>query len=547
MIVSSRRGRWMLAGLLVGLATTALAAPPAAGLGPDFTQRFDARVNAVMRSHEVPGMAISIVDQGKVVHAQGYGVRRLGSPERVDADTIFPTGSTGKAVTAAALAILVDEGKLGWDDKVIDHLPDFRMFDAWVTREMTVRDLLVHRSGLGLGAGDLLFVPRTSRSRSEIMHALREIKPATSFRSGYAYDNILYIVAGQLTEAVSGQRWEDFIRERVFRPVGMVDSVSDENERFANPNRAQPHARLGGKLRGLGAQQVLPEREGLGQVGAPAGGLSSSANDLARWLQVQLGHGALPGGSGKRLYSEAAARELWTPQIHVPIRPYPAPITDITPQFSGYALGWNVQDYRGVKIIQHGGAVFGVQTFIFMLPERGFGMSLQINSEDVNVTRGLMYEVLDEYLGFERRDWVAAFDEWNRARLAEGVAALEAAGRDVPKAGRAPFPLAGYVGQYADRWYGPMAITLRDGRLRMDMRKTPNMAGTLTYSRYDTFRVDWDDASLEPAYVTFGREADGKVSRVTMQAVSPLADFSYDYQDLLFTPVGVGGAPVAVD
>jgi len=526
----------MLAGLLAGLATTALAAP-APGLGEDFVQRFDARVNAVMRSHDVPGMAISIVDQGKVLHAQGYGVRRLGSPERVDADTIFPTGSTGKAVTAAALAILVDEGKLGWDDKVIDHLPDFRMYDPWVTREMTVRDLLVHRSGLGLGAGDLLFVPRTSRSRAEIVHALREIKPATSFRSGYAYDNILYIVAGALTEAVSGQRWEDFIRDRVFRPAGMNHSVSDENDRFANPNRAQPHARLGGKVRGLGAQQVLPEREGLGQVGAPAGGLSSSANDLARWLQVQLGQGALPGGGGKRLYSEAAARELWTPQINVPIHPYPAPITDITPQFSGYALGWNEQDYRGVKLVQHGGAVFGVQTFIFMVPERGFGMSLQINSEDVNVMRGLMYEVLDEYLGFPPRDWVAAFDTWNQQRLDAGVAALDAAGKDVRKAGKAPFPLAGYVGRYADPWYGPMAITQRDGKLRMDFQKTPNMVGTLGYWQYDTFRVDWDDASLEPAYVTFGRDAQGKVSRVTMQAVSPVADFSYDYQDLLFSPV----------
>ncbi|HEY0335680.1 MAG TPA: serine hydrolase [Stenotrophomonas sp.] len=537
MTVWCHRSCWLVTGLLAGVATAALAVPPPAA-GPPFDPAFDAHVEQVMRAHEVPGMAIAIVDHGAIVQAKGYGVRKLGAPDRVDADTIFPTGSTGKAITAAALAILVDDGKLHWDDKVIDHLPDFRMYDPWVTREMTVRDLLVHRSGLGLGAGDLLFVPRTSRSRGDIVHALRNIPPATSFRSGYAYDNILYVVAGALTEAVSGQRWEDFVRERVFQPAGMTSSVSDEHDRFANPNRAQPHARLGGRVRGLGTQQPLPEREGLGQVGAPAGGLSSSANDLARWLQVQLGQGVLPDGNGKRLYSEAAARELWAPQVLVPIRPYPAPITDITPQFSSYALGWNVQDYRGVKVIQHGGAVFGVLTFIVMVPERGFGMSLQINAEDVTVMRGLMYEVLDRYLGLPPRDWVAAFDEWNRQRLAEGVAAMDASGKQVRKGGRAPFPLAGYAGTYADPWYGPIGIAEQGGKLRIDFRQSPNMAGALTYWQYDTFRVDWDDASIEPAYVTFGLDAEGKVERITMKAVSPVADFSYDYQDLVFSPVG---------
>src|SRR6187549_2378966 len=171
---------------------------------------------------EVPADLDARVESGKPVLAKGYGVRKLGSPERVDADTIFPTGSTGKAITAAALAVLVDEGKIKWDDKVIDHIPWFRMYDAWVTNEMTVRDLLVHRSGLGLGAGDLMFIPTSSRSRADTVRALRHIKPATSFRSGYAYDNVLYSVAGQLIEEVTGQTWEVFVRERVLKPAGMA-------------------------------------------------------------------------------------------------------------------------------------------------------------------------------------------------------------------------------------------------------------------------------------------------------------------------------------
>jgi CubicO group peptidase (beta-lactamase class C family) len=517
-------GAWLFAAIA--------AAAPAAAMPPGFDQR----VEDAMRSRDVPGMAIAVVQGGEIVHARGYGVRRLGAAGAVDADTIFPTGSTGKAVTAAALAILVDDGRLGWDDRVADHLPDFRMYDPWVTREMTVRDLLLHRSGLGLGAGDLLFIPRTSRSRADIVRALRHIEPATSFRSGYAYDNILYVVAGELVAQVSGQPWETFVRERIFEPLGMATAVDDEKDRFATANRAQPHARLDPRLRGLGEQQVLPEREGLGQVGAPAGGLSWSANDFARWMQAQLAHGAILGGDGKRLWSEASAREMWSPQVPVPIRPYPAPIADITPQFSGYAFGWNVQDYRGVKVVQHGGAVFGVLAFVVLVPEHDLGIALMVNSEDVDVMRGLGYELLDHYLGFEPRDWVGAFAAWNRERLAGGLAALEAMGEPARKASRPSLPLAGYAGGYADAWYGPIAIAEQGGKLRIDFRQTPNMAGTLTHWQYDTFRADWDDASIEPAYVTFALDADGKVERITMKAVSPLADFSYDYQDLEFAP-----------
>jgi CubicO group peptidase (beta-lactamase class C family) len=522
--------RTALAAALLFLAAGAQAQSPA-----PLPADFDARVEQAMRSRDVPGMAISIVKDGQIVLAKGYGVRKLGGSERVDGDTIFPTGSTGKAVTAAALAILVDDGKLAWDDKVIDHMPSFRMYDPWVTSEMTVADLLVHRSGLGLGAGDLLFIPRTSRSRTDIVKALRHIKPATSFRSGYAYDNILYIVAGQLVSEVSGMPWEQFVRTRIFQPLGMKTAVSDEKDRFATANRAQPHARLDPRLRGLGKQQLLPEREGLGQVGAPAGGLSWSANDFARWMQLQLAQGKLPDGKGK-LYSEASAQAMWTPQVNMPIRQYPAPISDITPQFSGYGFGWDVQDYRGVKVLQHGGAVFGVLAYVVLIPEKNLGIALQINSEDVDVERGLGYEILDRYLGFEDRDWVKAFSTWYQDRLNGGLEALKTIGGAVRRESKPSLPLAGYAGEYKDAWYGPITLSEAGGKLRANFKQTPNMAGNLSHWQYDTFRVDWDDSSIEPAYMTFALDAEGKVAHLTMKAASPLADFSYDYQDLDFVP-----------
>jgi CubicO group peptidase (beta-lactamase class C family) len=495
-----------------------------------------------MRAYQVPGLAISIVEDGKPVLARGYGVRKLGSPDKVDADTIFPTGSTGKAITSAALAVLVDEGKLRWDDPVIDHMPWFRMYDPWVTREMTVRDLLVHRSGLGLGAGDLMMVPASSRTRADTVRALRYIKPATSFRSGYAYDNVLYAVAGQLIEEVSGQTWEVFVRERVLKPAGMTSSVTEQPARFANPNRVWPHGRIDGRVRGMGEQVVLDERKTLGDNGAPAGGLSSSANDLSHWIQVQLGHGTWTDANGKqtKVFSEAQSREMWTPAVLTPTAKYPGSLAAYSPKFSAYALGWSVRDYRGARLLEHGGAIFGVQTYIVLIPERNLGFAVQMNAEDFYVMRGIAAELLDHYLGDggQDTDWVGVFNEFSKSRIDGGLAALDAAEKTRTKGGGKPsLPLAQYAGHYQDAWYGPMDIAFDRGTLRIDFKQTPGMTGRLEHYQHDTFRTAWDDTSIEPAYVTFGLDAEGKVDRITLKAVSPIADFSYDYQDLLFTPL----------
>jgi len=514
------------AALCVLLSSVAFAAPPA-----DFEHRAEAARTLI----GVPGMAIAIVEDDRVTFAKGFGVKALGKPDRVDADTIFPTGSTGKAVTVAALAILVDQGKIGWDDKVIDRLPGFQMYDPWVTREMTIRDLLVHRSGLGLGEGDLLFVPRTNLSRAESVRRLRYLKPATSFRSSYAYDNVLYMVAGQLIETVSGETWERFVAQHVLKPAGMLHSTSDEDERFATINRAQPHARLNGGLRGAGDQELLDERDELGRTAAPAGGLAVSANDMARWLLIQLDGGGLPGGSG-RLFSEAAHTQMWRPVVVMPIAERPPALRLTQPTLSNYALGWDVEDYRGAKIIWHGGAVFGFLTAVLLLPDKHVGFSIQINSEDGEIIRGLMDELLDHYLGLPRTDWVARYHAEKQRRVSEALATLKARTAQPAGAG-ASLPIARYTGTYKDPWYGNIDIALVDGRLRIDFKSTPRMGGVLEHWQYDTFVTRFDDKTIEPAYVTFGLDADGKIDRITMKAVSPLADFSYDYQDLLFTPV----------
>ena len=502
----------------------ALAAPPAG---------FHDRVERLRREIGVPGMAIAIVEGDKATLVSGFGARALGSPQPVDADTIFPTGSTGKAFTVAALATLVDAGKIGWDDRVIDRLPGFQMYDPWVTREITIRDLLVHRSGLGLGEGDLLFVPRTNLTRAESVRRLRYLKPATSFRSGFAYDNVLYMVAGQLIEAVTGKTWEQYTAEQVLRPAGMLHSTTDNDARFANPDRAQPHARTHGAFRDLGEQGMLDERDDLGRTAAPAGGLAISANDMARWLRIQLDHGALPDGG--RLFSEAAHEEMWTPVTLQPIDPAPGALAPTQAQFDSYALGWEIRDYRGAKIVWHGGAVFGFKTAVVLIPDKHVGFAIEINSEDGEIILGLMYELLDHYLGFPAADWPAKFRAEKQRRLDEALKTYQAAVAAPARVGPS-LPLASYAGTYHDAWYGDIEIGESKGSLTIDFKSTPRMSGTLEHWQYDTFRTRLTDPTIEPAYVSFALDADGKVERVTMKPVSPRADFSYDYQDLLFVP-----------
>lgn len=509
------------------LPSAALAAPPAG---------FDQRVEQLRQEVGVPGLAIAIVENGATTLAKGYGTTRLDGNDPVDAHTIFPIGSTTKAFTVADLAILVDEGKIDWDDRVIDHMPWFQMYDPWVTREITIRDLLVHRSGLGLGEGDLMMVPRSSIPRKELVRRIRYLKPETSFRSSYAYDNVLYIVAGQLIEEVSGSSWEKFTADHILKPAGMLDSTSGGAERFEVSNRALPHARTEGPLRGAGPQVMLNEREELSRSGAPAGGLAVSANDFARWLKIQLAHGEYPDKEG-RLFSEAAHEQMWTPVVILPNRKGPPELEPMRPMFSAYALGWNVRDYGGTKIVSHGGAVFGFQTTVVLIPGKNVGFAIEINSEDGEIILGLMYELLDHYLGLPAQDWPEKLIAYKKKRIEGGVALLEKRTATPAEVGPS-LPLEGYAGTYADPWYGKIVVGRDGDGLTIDFTSTPRMEGRLEHWQYDTFVTRLTDKTIEPAYVTFNLDADGKVTRVTMKPVSPLADFSYDYDDLLFGPVG---------
>jgi CubicO group peptidase (beta-lactamase class C family) len=506
-----------------------LAAPraqtPAVAAAPS---DLDAFVTKVLKTFEVPGVSVAIVKDGKVVVAKGYGVRKLGEAAPVDARTLFGIASNTKVFTATALGLLVEEGKLEWDAPVVRYLPGFQMWDPYVTRELTIRDLLVHRSGLGLGAGDLLWWPPSTYDRKEIARRLRFIKPATSFRNAYAYDNVLYLVAGEVIEALSGQSWEDFITTRILTKVGMSTSNVRHSAALTGGNVAATHARVEGTVR--------PIKPFDSDNTNPAGGINSNAEDMAKWMNTLLAHGTLADGS--RLFSEDTYRQITT--LVTPI-PFDEPPPELAPQrsnFRGYALGLGVSDYRGRKLLAHTGGLPGYVSRVMMAPDINLGVAVLTNQESGAAFDAIAFHVVDHYLGAPPMDWLEAYRKLV-ARLEAGVDDTDkktAAARDASS--KPSLPLQAYAGTYRDAWYGDVVIEPQGSGLGIRFTKTPDLTGALEHWQHDTFVARWRDRELRAdAFVTFALNPDGSIDQARLQAVSPSTDFSFDFQDLLLKPV----------
>ncbi len=499
-------------------------APPPAAPDP---RELDAYVARVMKTFEVPGMALAIVKDGKLVAAKGYGVRRLGDSAPVNASTLFGIASNTKVFTAVALGLLVEEGKLDWDAPVIRYLPWFQMWDPYVTRELTVRDLLVHRSGLGLGAGDLLWWPPSTYTRGEIARRLRFLPPATSFRTAYAYDNVLYLVAGEVIETVSGRSWEDFMAERILHKVGMAGSTVRYSAADNGGNVAATHARIEATVRPI---QPFPSDNT-----NPAGGINSSAQDMGKWMLVLLNQGQLADGS--RLYSERTARELAQIVTPIAISEFPSELAARRMNFSGYGLGLGVHDYRGNKVVTHTGGLPGYVSKVTLLPELQLGVAVLTNQESGEAFNALTWRIVDDYLAAPATDWVEAYLRVRQRTQQTNAEKLKQAAATRAVSSRPSLPLEKYAGVYTDDWYGDVEIAPQDGRLTLRFTRTPALAGDLEHWQFDTFIVRWRDRELRAdAYVTFALHPDGSIAQARMQAVSPETDFSFDFHHLLLKP-----------
>ena len=484
----------------------------------------DAYVETAMKAWNVPGMAVAIVRNDSVIHARGYGVREVGKPAPVDARTVFAIGSSSKAFTAAAVAILADEKKLTLDAPAASYLPGLQLADPYASHELTVRDLLSHRSGLA--RGELAWYG-SEYDRDEIVRRVRFLQPSWSFRSRFGYQNIMYIAAGQVVARVGDTTWDDFVRDRIFQPLGMTASTTTVRALAGQTNLAAPHFEANDTLRALASWRNLDN------AGA-AGSINSNVVDMAQWVRLQLGRGSV---NGKRIVSARMIDEMHTPHTIVPLDSAARAMNPHT-HLSAYGLGWFVQDYRDRLVVHHGGNVDGFTALVGMLPEEKVGVVILTNMNGTGLPTAIMNRVFDLHLAAPPRDWSADMRRrTDSLRARARVAQQRAEAQRVPDT-KPSLPLTAYAGTYVDSLYGEVVVRERGGKLSLSFG--PNWAGDLEHWHFDTFRVRFDTPVLGVIPVHFRLNPAGKVDEVQLD-MAGLATFKRRPDP---TPApGAGGPP----
>jgi CubicO group peptidase (beta-lactamase class C family) len=481
--------------LLVWLIFLGLITEPATALRAQVAPLagFDAYVERAMHDWRVPGVAVAVVKDDSVVFARGYGVRKRGEPGRVDEHTVFGVGSVTKAFTAAVAGSLVAEGRMGWDDPVTKHLPWLQFRDPWMTRQVTIRDLLSHRSGLS--SGNQLWYA-FGYGRDEILRRIRHLPPGPAFRSDFDYNNLGLLAAGQAAAAAGGRSWDDLVRERIFRPLGMSSTTTSVDSLAGMKNVAMPHIRAGDKVESTRYAR-------LDHIG-PAGAVNSNALDLARWVRMQLGEGRL--GEVQVLPAEVV-REMHTPQIAIRNPAWAAVLPDA--RIPTYGLGWFVRDYRGRKAVEHGGLYRGIKAHVAIIPEEQLGVVVLSNLGESDLPQALALRALDAFLGGEPRDWSAEL----LARSSRFQETATEAERRIqskrPQASRPTLPLPAHAGTYRDSLNGDVRVSYGEGRLVLHLGS--EFAGDLEHWHGNRFRIDWRDPYFQARpFVTFVADASGR-------------------------------------
>ena len=491
-------------------------------LTPD---QIDKLAEQTMKAFNVPGIAVAVVKDDRVVHMRGYGVTSIITGKKTDENTLFAIASNSKAFTAAALGILVDEGKISWETKVIDIIPEFRLYNSYVTEDFNIKDLLTHRSGMGLGAGDLMLWPDSSTfTKEEIIHNLRYLKQTSSFRTKYDYDNLLYLVAGEVVARVSGQSWEQFVGERIMQPLGMERSSPSPAKTRDRSNMIDAHVPVDGVL------QVVPIYES--DLLNPAGGIISSVADMTKWVIMHLNHGKYGENNDRQMLLERTHREMWTPQTIIPVRA-PGPYNS---HFSAYGLGWGLTDVSGYLQASHTGGLAGIVTQVTMIPELKLGIIVFTNQQEGSAFTAITNTIKDGYLEVKGNDWVKTLKERVERNSAEARKITDEIWAKV-EANRSKTAAAAdhsvYAGTYSDNWFGEIVISEEGGNLRFRSVRSPKLRGNMLYYTGNTFIVKWDDRSMDAdAFAVFTLDREGRPSSITMEAISPLTDFSYDFHDL---------------
>ncbi len=485
----------------------------------------DVLVEKTMKTFNVPGIAVGIIKDGKLILAKGYGVSNINTKQKVDANTLFGIASNSKSFTAAALGILVDEGKLNWDDKVVKHLPEFKMYNDYVTQEFTIRDLLTHRSGLGLGAGDLMIWPDGHNfTPKDIVKNIQFLKPVSGFRTKYDYDNLLYVIAGEVVERVSGKSWCDFVEERIMKPIGMKNSAASWNRLKDTTNVIVPHVPVKGNL------QVI--KRYTNPIFDAAAGLYTSVNDLSNWLILQMNEGKR---DDKTIFSKEVHHDMWTSQTILPQRnAYP-----YTSNFKTYGLGWQLMDVNGHLQVSHTGGLDGIVTQTIMIPDIKLGIIVLTNQQSGAAFNTISNTIKDSYLGLPKFDHLAYLSQERKSKEDDADKITnevwETVGKNL-KDKKLKIDFKSFAGTYKDNWFGEVVISEKKGKLYFTSKRSPRLTGEVFYYKENNLVVKWNIRSFDAdAHIFYELDANGKMNHFKMKAISPLTDFSYDFHDLDFT------------
>jgi len=483
---------------------------------PDL-QKLNTYIQKCMTEWEIPGLAVGIIKDDTLIFSKGFGVKEIGKTDKVNENTMFGIASNTKAFTAAAIATLVDEGKIKWDDKVTDYIPYFEMYDPFVTNEMTIRDLFCHRSGLITFSGDLVW-DATTYSREEIIRRIKYLKPVYSFRSHYGYSNLLVLTAGEIIPKITGKSYDEYVKEKFFEPLGMKNTNTTIKKHAEYKNLAIPHAKHDGK--------IIPIKYISWDNIAPAGGINSTIYDMSKWIKMQLKNGTY---NNHLYFTKDAQREMWSSQTIEDISKFDNYMFP-SMHFHTYGLGWDLFDYHGRKIINHSGGLDGMISQVVLVPEENLGFVILTNSTNY-LPYTLMYSILDSFFGVDGKDYSSIILNYVKTRDQNKLKADKEADKKRNKNSKPSLTLEKYCGTYGGDLYGNATITLKNGKLDLQFLPAPDFFSTLEHWQYDVFVVEFKNfPSLPKGKVNFILNQNGEVDEFKIDVPNP----DFDFTELIF-------------
>ncbi len=487
------------------------------------SRKIDKLVKEAMETFNIAGVAVGIVKDGRIIHSKGYGVKSINTNETVNEHTNFAIASNTKAFTTAALSILVDEDKLSWDDKVVDHIPEFKMYNEYVTQNINITDLVTHRSGLGLGAGDLMWWPTgTNFTIEDILSCFQYFEPTSAFRTTHQYNNILYIVAGEIVTRVSGMSWKDFVETRIFTSLGIDSSFISFSKTTTKTNIATPHQEKDGIL------ETIPQFEG--KIASSAAEIYSNVDDLCKWMLVHLNRGKYGENLENQLFSEENNKKMW--KIHTVFN------VDTSTRYNSHyntgGMGWYMEDKQGNMVVSHGGSLPGMRSLSVLVPDLDLGIFVLTNTETGGyLHRSVTKTIIDKYLKLDEYDWIDYYYKRLKKYEAKGDSVTSIVWKTVESAKKENINIDDYLGIFEDNWFGKAEVFLKDNQLWFKFFRSPKLNGPMYYYNANAFVINWEYQVMNPdAFAIFSLDEEGKAQSIKIKGISPNIDFSYDFQDL---------------